>query len=114
MKKPSLENNHTDILGSLNNIGVLLDKNGTIEQRLHYLKISDGIHLEIIGENHPHISKIFNNVGCYNSMGEYKKSLDFYEKSFEVTNFRIRKKLCRTNAIFVIRTSLGLIGFTLP
>ena len=48
---------------------------------MEYILKSLQIDKEILGENHPDVAECYNNIGnIYNVIGEYDKSLKYYQK----------------------------------
>ena len=57
-----------------------IDEVGEINQELLNIRLS------VFGENHPDVATSYNNIGSvYDSLGEYVKALEYYEKSLDIS-----------------------------
>ena len=93
IKKTELDEHHSAIATSYNNLGGVYEAMGDYSQALSYHQKALAIWKKVLGENHPDTATSYNNIGgVYDSMGDYSQALSYYQKALA-----IRKKVLGEN-----------------
>ncbi|OJW72965.1 MAG: hypothetical protein BGO68_02610 [Candidatus Amoebophilus sp. 36-38] len=105
MRRDLYKGNHSDIAGSLYNLGDVYRILGQYQEALKYYQQAFEMSQALYIGNHPCISNILNNIGViYRILGKYEEALKYYQQTLEM-----RKALYKGNHL-EIAGSLNNIG----
>jgi tetratricopeptide (TPR) repeat protein len=77
--------NHPDVANSFNNIGIVYEKKGDLENALVQHQKALEIRTRVFGSDHLDVAKSYNNIGnVYNRQGKYEEALEYYQKSSDI------------------------------
>ena len=77
--------NHIDVATSYNNLGLVYQDTGELQQAKDYLQHAMNIRIHVLGPNHIDVATSYNNLGMlYEAMGELEQAKDYLQLAMDI------------------------------
>ena len=77
--------NHIDVAKSYNNLGLVYQNTGELEQAEDYLQQAMNIKINVLGPNNIMVATFYNNLGLvYEDTGELEQAKDYHQRAMDI------------------------------